>query len=176
MKKCKISTLFSQMKKKIMQTFNDRSCLAWSRFGGNLFKIEWRSTASTQFHNAVCTGMQISQKEKWVATQTIPDFFFLSVGAGAGKSYLVIAIIKYLTRLLRYPNQTLDQPFVLWLHLLKKLLQVLNGITLHFTFHPPVKSGLKPYGSKKQMPVFKSFDNWWNVNDRKGNLWIFIKI
>ena len=103
-------------------------------------------------------------------------YFFLSVGAGAGKSYLVIAIIKYLKRLLRYPNQTLDQPFVLWLHLLKKLLQVLNSITLHFTFHPPVKSGLKPYGSKKQMPVFKSFDHWWNINDRKGNLWIFIKI
>ena len=42
-----------------------------------------------------------------------PFKIFLSGGAGVGKSFLIKAITEYLKRLLRYPNQNLDQPSVL---------------------------------------------------------------
>ena len=42
-----------------------------------------------------------------------PKPFKISGGAGVGKSFLIKAITEYLKRLLRYPNQNLDQTSVL---------------------------------------------------------------
>ena len=73
----------------------------------------------------------------------------LSRGAGIGKSFLSKAITEYLKRVLRYPNQNLDQPSVLVTAYTGKVATGINGITLHFAFHLPVKSGLKSYKYKK---------------------------
>ena len=42
-----------------------------------------------------------------------PFQIFLNGGAGAGKNFLIKAITEYLKRVLRYPNQNLDQQSVL---------------------------------------------------------------
>ena len=70
---------------------------------------------------------------------------FLSGGAGVGKSFLIKAITEYLKRVLRYPNQNLDQPSVLATESTGKAATGINGITLHSAFHHHVKSGFKSY-------------------------------
>ena len=74
-----------------------------------------------------------------------PFQIFLSGGAGVGKSFLIKAITEYLKRVLRYPNQNLDQPSVLVTASTGKAATGINGITLHSAFHLPVKSELKCY-------------------------------
>ena len=74
---------------------------------------------------------------------------FLSGGAGVGKSFLINAITEYLKRVLRYPNQNLDQPSVLVTASTGKAATGINGVTLHSAFYLPVKSGLKSYKYKK---------------------------
>ena len=54
---------------------------------------------------------------------------FLSGGAGIGKSFLIKVITQYLTRVLRYPNQNLDQPSVLVTTSTGKAATSINGIT-----------------------------------------------
>ena len=78
-----------------------------------------------------------------------PFQIFLSEFAGVGKSFLIKAITEYLKRLLRYPNQNLDQPSVLVTASTGKAATGINGITLNSAFHLPVKSGLKSYKYKK---------------------------
>ena len=78
-----------------------------------------------------------------------PFQIFLSGGAGIGKSFLIKVITVYLKRVLRYPNQNLDQTSVLVTASTGKAATVINGITSHSAFHPPVKSGLKSYEYEK---------------------------
>ena len=78
-----------------------------------------------------------------------PFQIFLSGGAGIRKSFLIKAITEYLKRVLRYPNQNLDQPSVLVTASAGKAATGINGITLHSAFHLPVKSGLESYEYKK---------------------------
>ena len=78
-----------------------------------------------------------------------PFHIFLSGGTGVGKSFLVKTITEYLKRVLRYPNQYLDQPSVLVTASTGKAATGINDITLHSAFHLPVKSGLKSYEYKK---------------------------
>ena len=78
-----------------------------------------------------------------------PFQIFLSGGAGVGKIFLIKTITEYLKRVLRYPNQNLDQPSVLVTASTGKAATGINGITLHSAFHLPVKSGLKSYKYKK---------------------------
>ena len=78
-----------------------------------------------------------------------PFQIFLGGGAGVRKSFLIKAITKYFKRVLRYPNQNLDQPSVLVTSSTGKAATVINGITLHSAFHLPVKSELKSYEHKK---------------------------
>ena len=68
-----------------------------------------------------------------------PFQIFLSGGAGVGKSFLIKAITEYLKRVLRYPNQNLDQPSVLVTASTGKAATGINGITLHSAFHLSVK-------------------------------------
>ena len=72
-----------------------------------------------------------------------PFQIFLSDDAGVGKSFLIKAITEYLKQILRYPNQNLDQPSVLVTASTGNAVTGINGITLHSSFHLPVKSGLK---------------------------------
>ena len=97
------------------------------------------STESVQFHDAV--HCRLAEKNN----ELPPKLFqiFSSGGAGVGKSFLIKAITEYLKRVLRYPNQNLDQPFVLVPASTGKAATGINGITLHSAFHLPVKSGLK---------------------------------
>ena len=74
---------------------------------------------------------------------------FLKGGAGIGNSFLIKAITEYLKRVLRYPNQNLDQPSVLVTASTGKAATGINGIKLHSAFHLSVKSGLKFYEYKK---------------------------
>ena len=74
--------------------------------------------------------------------------YFLSGGAGFGKSILMTAITEYLKRLLIYPNHNLDKPCS-WDCIYRKAATGINGITLHSVFHLPVNSGLKSYEHKK---------------------------
>ena len=60
-----------------------------------------------------------------------------SGGAGAAKSFLIKAIIEYLKRFLRYPNQSLDQPSVHVTVSIGKPATGINGITLHSAFLSP---------------------------------------
>ena len=62
-----------------------------------------------------------------------PFQIFLSGGAGVGKSFLIKAITEYLKRVLRYPNQNLDQPSVLVTAAMEKLLQA--SMVLHCILH-----------------------------------------
>ena len=78
-----------------------------------------------------------------------PFQIFLSGGAGVGKSFLIKAITEYLKRVLRYPNQNLDQPSVLVTASTGKVATDINGIALHSAFQLPLKSGLKSYDYKK---------------------------
>ena len=83
--------------------------------------------------------------------ELLPKSFqiFLSGGAGVGKSFSIKAITEHLKRVLRYPNQNLDQPSVLVTASTGKAATVINGITSHSAFHLPVKSGLTSYEYKK---------------------------
>ena len=74
---------------------------------------------------------------------------FLIGGAGTGKCFLVKVTTEYLKRVLRYPNQNLDQPSVLGTASTEKAATVINGITLHSACHLPVKSGFKSDEYKK---------------------------
>ena len=78
-----------------------------------------------------------------------PFQIFLSGGAVVGKSFLIKVITEYLKRVLRYPNQNLDQPSVLVTGSTGKATTGINSITLHSVFHLPVKSELKSYEYKK---------------------------
>ena len=79
-----------------------------------------------------------------------PFQIFLSGGAGIGKSFLSKAITEYLKRVLRYPNQNLDQPSVLVTASTGKAGTGFSGVTLHSAFHLPVTSGLKSYCEYKK--------------------------
>ena len=61
-----------------------------------------------------------------------PFQVFLSGGASVEKT-------KYLKRVLRYPNQSLDQPSVLVTTSTGKAATGINNITLHPAKHLPVK-------------------------------------
>ena len=78
-----------------------------------------------------------------------PFQIFLSGGAGVGKIFLIKTITEYLKRVLRYPNQNLDQPSVLVTASTSKVATDINGIALHSAFQLPLKSGLKSYDYKK---------------------------
>ena len=78
-----------------------------------------------------------------------PFYIFLSGGAGVGKSFLVNVITEYLKRILRYPNQSLDEPSVLVTASTGKAATNINGTTLHSAFHLPVKTGNKFFGYRK---------------------------
>ena len=78
-----------------------------------------------------------------------PFQIFLSGGAGVGKSFLIKAVTEYLKRVLRYPSQYLDQPSVPVTASTGKAATGINGITLHSSFHLPVKSRLKSCEYKK---------------------------
>ena len=58
-----------------------------------------------------------------------PFQIFLSGGAGVGKIFLIKTITEYLKRVLRYPNQNLDQPSVLVTASTGKAATGINGIT-----------------------------------------------
>ena len=78
-----------------------------------------------------------------------PFQIFLSRGAGVGRSFLVTTVTEYLKRILRYPNQNLDNPSVVVTASTGKAATNVNGITLHSAFNLPVKSGLKSCGYQK---------------------------
>ena len=78
-----------------------------------------------------------------------PFQIFLSGDVSIGKSLLIKAITEYLKQVLRYPNQNLDQPSVLVTASTGNAVTGINGITLHSSFHLPVKSGLKSNEYKK---------------------------
>ena len=63
---------------------------------------------------------------------------------------LINTITEYLKRVLRYLRQDVDQPSVLVTASTGKAATGINGITLHSTFHLPVKSELKSYEYKKR--------------------------
>ena len=56
-------------------------------------------------------------------------FKFLSGDAGVGKSFLIKAVTEYLKRVLRYPNQILDQPSVVVSASTGKAATGIHGIT-----------------------------------------------
>ena len=68
-----------------------------------------------------------------------PFQIFLSEGAGVEKSFLIKEVTEYLKRVLRYQNQTLDQPSVLVTASTGKAATGINAIALHSAFHLPVK-------------------------------------
>ena len=69
-----------------------------------------------------------------------PSFqIYLFGGAGIGISFLMKAITEYLQRVLRYPNQNLDQPSVLVTASTVKAATVINGITFVFCIFSPYK-------------------------------------
>ena len=78
-----------------------------------------------------------------------PFQIFLSGVAGVSKSFSIKAISEYVKRVLRYPNQNLDEPSVLVIASTGKAATGINDITLYSAFHLPVKSGLKSYEYKK---------------------------
>ena len=78
-----------------------------------------------------------------------PFQIFLSRGAGVERSFLVTTVTEYLKRILRYPNQNLDNPSVVVTASTGKAATNVNGITLHSAFNLPVKSGLKSCGYQK---------------------------
>ena len=86
-----------------------------------------------------------------VNNELLPKPFqkFLYGGAGVVKSFLIIAVTKYLKQVLRYPNQNLDQLSVLVTASTGKAATGVNDITVHSTFNLPDKPGLKSYGYKK---------------------------
>ena len=55
-------------------------------------------------------------------------FKFLSGITGIGKSFLINALTEYLKRVLRYPNQNLDQPSVFETASIRKAATGVNGI------------------------------------------------
>ena len=78
-----------------------------------------------------------------------PFQIFLYGGAGIRKSFLIIAVSKYLKQVLRYSNQNLDPLSVLVTESTRKAATGVSGITLHSSFNQPDKSRLKSYGYKK---------------------------
>ena len=112
-----------------------------------MLSIEWRSTASVQLSNAVCTALQVRRKKNELPPK--PFQIFLSGVAGVGKSFLIKTVTEYLKRVLRYPNQNLDQPSIFVTASTGKAGTGINGITLHSAFHLSVKSGLKSFEYKK---------------------------
>ena len=78
-----------------------------------------------------------------------PFHIFLSGCAGVGKRFLVHAITEYLKRVLRYPNQNLDEPSVLVTASTGKAATGINGTTLHSEFHLTVNSGYKAFEYRK---------------------------
>ena len=113
--------------------------------------------------------MQISRKKN---TKFPPKPFqtILSGGAGIGNSFLIRAVIEYLKRVLRYPNQNPDQASVLVTTSTRKAATGINDITLHSAFHLPFKSGLTSLEYKQpndetlhmlrnKYQYLKSFDN-----------------
>ena len=65
------------------------------------------------------------------------------------EKFLATAITEHLRRVLRYPNQNLDQPSAPVTASAGEVATGVSGITLHSAFHLPVKSGLKSYRYKK---------------------------
>ena len=73
--------------------------------------------------------------EKNNELESKPFQLFLSGGAGAGKRFLVIVITEYLRRVLRYPNQKLNNSSVLTTASTRKAATNVNVITLHSAFN-----------------------------------------
>ena len=92
------------------------------------------------FNFLMQSGLHCKLAEKNNELPQKPFQILLSGEAGIGKSFLVKAITEYLKRVLRYPNQNLDQPSVLVTVSTGKAATGINGITLHSAFHLPVKS------------------------------------
>ena len=79
-----------------------------------------------------------------------PFYIFLSGSAGVGKSFLVNVITEYLKRVLRYPDQAIDdQPSVLVTASTGKAATVINGTTLHSAFRLPVQTRNKSFEYRK---------------------------
>ena len=72
--------------------------------------------------------MQIRRNKQWFATQTISNIF---KNAGVGKSWLIKAITESLKQILRYPNQSLDQPSVLLITSTEKAAPDIIVVILH---------------------------------------------
>ena len=94
-------------------------------------------------------AIQCKLSERNNEPQPDPFHIFLSGGAGVGKSFLVHVITEYLKRVLRYPNQNLDEPSVLVTASTGKAATGINGTTLHSAFHLPVNSGYKSFEYRK---------------------------
>ena len=63
---------------------------------------------------------------------------------------IFLNVLRYpIIRNLRHPNQNLNQPSFLMTASTGKGATGISGVTLHFTFHLPVKSGLKFCDYKK---------------------------
>ena len=84
--------------------------------------------------------MDYALLSKWAKENEVspkPFQIFLYGGAGIGKSFFIIARTKYLKRVLRYPNQNLDQLSALVTASTGKAATGVNGIALHSAFHLP---------------------------------------
>ena len=103
----------------------------------------------TLFNFIMKYAIQCILGERNNAPQPEPFHIFLSGGAGVGKSFLVHVVTEYLKRVLRYPNQNLDQPSVLVTASTGKAATGVNGTTLHSAFHLPVNSGFKSFEYRK---------------------------
>lgn len=81
----------------------------------------------------------------------VPDPFhiFLSGGGGVGKSHLINAIYEGVTRALRTPAHSPDQPTVLLTASTGKAAVNINGTTLHSAFNLPIKDKSNKFEYKK---------------------------
>ena len=87
--------------------------------------------------------MHCKSAEKNSELQPKPFEVFVGRGAVVGKSFLFATMTEYLRRVLRYPNQSFNDPSALVTASAGKVDLGVNEIMLHSTFHLPVKSGLK---------------------------------
>ena len=88
-----------------------------------------------------------------------PFQIFLSGDTAVENSFLIKAITKYLKRVLRYPNQNLDQTSTLVTTSTVKAAASINDIELYFAFHLSVKSGLKSYEYKPSNEILHMLGN-----------------
>ena len=90
--------------------------------------------------------------------ELVPDAFhiFLSVDACVEKRFLVKTITEYLTKILKYHSQSLDQPSVLATSSTRKAATNVNGTTLHSAFHLLVKQGFYVQPGAKVLHILRS--------------------